>query len=277
MLVVGGVVLALVLLTPSSRRAVKASVPRVPKKTSALPVTPDPLVPPQKPKDPTGPKLQVYKDGPDTRPIVGLYGQRRDLQAETVMKSIWQTGLNLSNLKSVQDWKNQLAKFVSPNMQYKMALAFIAQCEKERYPLDLAIGHAFAESGCRPAMTPNSAGAVGPLQVTPIAAQQVGEHWPPLSYEDAIRIGLKYMKWIRRTYPEAQKSVVECLRIYGMGYGGYQQAMKQGCPGKAYERFSVWQSECGRKSYIYTKRVMQVAKNCPELHTMAWDKWTGKE
>ncbi|WP_034343151.1 lytic transglycosylase domain-containing protein [Deinococcus misasensis] len=270
-LVVGGILVGMALL-PKATTVTKANLPR----KVDDPVLPDPD--PPKPGVPSGPKLRRYVDGVDKRPISNLYSRPRDKQAKAVQMGIYQAGYNMSQLKTMQDWMDVVAKETSGALMYKLALAFIAQCEKEKFPLDLAIGHAFAESGCRPAMTPNGAGAVGPLQVTAVAAQQVGEHWPPLSYEDAIRIGLKYMKYIRRSFPEARKSVVDCLRIYGMGYGGFQQALQLGCPGPQFETYSVWKAECGHKSYVYTKRVLEVAKRLPlDLHTVAWDKWSGKE
>lgn len=273
-LVVGGILLAVALLPPAAR-VVRANT----RTYAPVPIIPDPTVPPPKtsevPAGPKGPKLQVYVDGKDSRPIADLYSKPDRKQYDQVMSSIWQCGLNLSNLKNMQDWKNWFAKQVSPQVQFDVARALVIECKREKFPLDLAVGHAFAESGCRPAMTANSAGAVGPLQVTPAAAQQLGLPWPPVNPQEAIRIGLKYMKWIRRTY--APKSIVDCLRIYGMGYGGYQRALEQGCPGPALETYSVWKSECGHKDYIYTQRVLKVAKSCPELHTVAWDKWTGRE
>lgn len=278
MLVVGGVVLALVLLTPTgsrvTRTAARSVKPKTPTAPKSIPITPDPTV---KPKTPTGPKLPQYKDTTDNRPISNIYSMHLDDQAKMCRQNIYDAGTFKGYNKGMQAWGDWLKREFSPSLMWKLAQDFLVVCREEKYPLDLAIGHAYAESNCTPAMKRNSAGAIGPLQVTEAAARQVGENWPPFSPQAAIRIGVKYMKWIRRTYPEARSSIVNCLRIYGMGYGGFQEAMKQGCPGKQYERFSVWQSECGRKAYVYTQRALEVAKNCTELHTVRWDKWTGKE
>ncbi|GEM45298.1 lytic transglycosylase domain-containing protein [Deinococcus cellulosilyticus] len=279
LLIVGGVVLALVLLSPTSARVVKAQSKKVATKKAPLlpvPISPDPTV---KPKTPVV-KLRLFTDQKDNRPLSGLYSLHLDQQAERCRQMMYEAGYGRGYLRSFEDWKLAIWKeipFVGPSYMWKLAQDFLKVCKEENYPLDLAIGHAWAESSCRPAMTMNSAGAIGPLQVTRVAAEQVGEFWPPISAQSAIRIGIKYMKWIRRTYPEARRSVVDCLRIYGMGYGGFQKAMKLGCPGKAQETYSVWQSECGHKAYVYTQRVLEVARNCPELHTVRWDTWTGKE
>lgn len=155
----------------------------------------------------------------------------------------------------------------------KLAVAMAVVAEKENYPLDFLLGHVFAEHPSTD-LAPNSAGAVGPLQMTRVACQAVGAFYPPFSLDAALQAGIRYMKQIRHGQSAARSSLRNTLRIYGMGPGGFSQYLQTGCTlSCASYRYSVWASECGCKSYIYTDRVLAIARRYPELHTVRWDEW----
>lgn len=155
----------------------------------------------------------------------------------------------------------------------QLATSMVAAAHEENYPLDFLLGHVFAEHASTD-LTPNSAGAVGPLQMTEIACKDVGVYYPPMSLDQALKAGIRYMKKIRRTYPAAKVSLRNTLRIYGMGPTGFQAYLTYGCGYVCGSyKLSVWASECGCKAYVYTDRVLTIARRHPELHTVRWDAW----
>ncbi|WP_034343041.1 hypothetical protein [Deinococcus misasensis] len=155
----------------------------------------------------------------------------------------------------------------------KLAVAMAVVAEQENYPLDFLLGHIFAEHPSTD-LTRNSAGAVGPLQMTEIACKDVGVYYPPMSLDQALKAGIRYMKKIRRTYPAAKVSLRNTLRIYGMGPKGFEAYLTYEC-GYTCGGYplSVWASECGCKAYVYTDRVLTIARRHPELHTVKWNAW----
>lgn len=147
-------------------------------------------------------------------------------------------------------------------------------------PLDLLVGHAWAEGGFGAHMSPNSAGAVGPLQITRICAADVGETYPPRDLDHAALIGAKYLKKLRRSYPEARGSLTALFRMYGMGPGQYRKWIAQGanvCAGACTHPYTVVRAECGCGSHPvngYTAKIYGMAKKAaPYLHTMNWSEF----
>ncbi|WP_189008436.1 hypothetical protein [Deinococcus roseus] len=155
----------------------------------------------------------------------------------------------------------------------KLAVSLAVVAHEESYPLDFLLGHVFAEHPSTD-LTPNRAGAIGPLQMTAIACKSVGEYYPPQSLDAAVRAGIKYMKQLRHGQSAAKNSLKNTLRMYGMGPGGFSTYLQDGCsrPCGTYP-LSVWASECGCTAYVYTDRVLGIARRHPELHTQKWNAW----
>lgn len=125
-----------------------------------------------------------------------------------------------------------------------LAAGLIRVSQTEVYPLDLLIGHAIAEGGGRTCMRPTSvSGAYGPLQVTRDACTAVGASYPPANVEEALRVGVRYMRLMRRTTSEAV-NLTATLRIYGMGLGNYRKFLAAGCVNYKSRAVSVWRAEC---------------------------------
>lgn len=161
------------------------------------------------------------------------------------------------------------ARRLSPVATRTLAIQLVTVCAEEEYPLDLAFGHAYAESSLQLTAVNPSSKATGPLQVTPIAAQQVGAAWPMTTPAAQIRAGLRYMKWLRSAYPACRSSVRETLRHYGMGPGNWEK-YKRGeltCS----TPLSVARAELGCPGVRpYSATVLAIAQRHPELKTTAW-------
>lgn len=161
------------------------------------------------------------------------------------------------------------ARRLSPVATRTLAIQLVTVCAEEGYPLDLAFGHAYAESSLQLTAVNPSSKATGPLQVTPIAAQQVGAAWPMTTPAAQIRAGLRYMKWLRSAYPACRSSVRETLRHYGMGPGNWEK-YKRGeltCS----TPLSVARAELGCPgARPYSATVLAIAQRYPELKTTAW-------
>lgn len=160
----------------------------------------------------------------------------------------------------------------------KFAAALVMAAELEQYPLDLLIGHAWAEGALKPYMTPTKgSGAYGPVQVTAITCADVGMSYPPADTLTACRVGIRYMRKLRRY---GAPDLTGALRMYGLGPGGYKQFMTEGCSGKPCSRpQSVWRHECGcsGSAQRYTWKVNGMAKRAASagLHSRPWADWTG--
>lgn len=160
----------------------------------------------------------------------------------------------------------------------QFAAALVMAAELEQYPLDLLIGHAWAEGALKPYMTPTKgSGAYGPVQVTAITCADVGMSYPPADVLVACRTGIRYMRKLRRY---GAPDLTGALRMYGLGPGGYRQFMAEGCGGKPCARpQSVWRHECGCSgaSNRYTWKVNAMAKRAAAagLHSRPWADWQG--
>ncbi len=166
-------------------------------------------------------------------------------------------------------YKEVPARRLSPTATRTLAVNLVSVCKQENYPLDLAFGHAYVESNLELRAKNKSSGAIGPLQVTSVVAEQFGAHWPIESPVLQLELGIKYMQWLRRTYPDAAKSVRDCLRMYGMGPGNYQK-FKSGQLSCS-TRISVARAELGcTGNRPYTATAISIAKRHPELRTVAW-------
>jgi hypothetical protein len=152
---------------------------------------------------------------------------------------------------------------------HALAVYLVEVCAAENYPLDLAFGHAYAESSLALYARNPSSGASGPLQVTPIAVQDIGAAWPP-SPENSVRGGVRYMKLLRSRHAECRASVKVTLQHYGMGRGNWLKFHAGGCgPSPCTNNLSVWQAECGC-GRAYSALIIAVAKRHPELKTVGW-------
>lgn len=240
LLIVGGVGAGLVLLTHHAATPKKvAPTPSTPPVTVPLPTVPTPTpVPVTAPKTPT----------PVVTPI-------RSTLIDLVERAIW---------KEVP-----IRRVESPVATRTLAVNLVGVCQELRYPLDLALGHALVESDLRLLARNRSSGAIGPLQVTAVAAQQVGVAWPIESPVTQLEAGVRYMLWLRSTYPECAASVRETLRHYGMGRGNWQK-YKRGeltCSSP----LSVVRAELGCPgTRPYSATAITVARRHPELHTVTW-------
>lgn len=159
---------------------------------------------------------------------------------------------------------------LSPQASRTLAVNLVVVCEGLNYPLDLAFGHARAESDLQLLARNASSGAVGPLQVTSVAAQQVGIRWPVESPPQQLEVGLRYMLWLRRAFPECGSSVKTTLQHYGMGRGNWLKYRANGCAGACSSNVSVLRAECGCGKRPYSALVIATARKYPQLHTVPW-------
>ncbi|MVN89361.1 hypothetical protein GO986_21740 [Deinococcus sp. HMF7620] len=158
---------------------------------------------------------------------------------------------------------------LSPVATRTLALQLVTVCEEEGYPLDLAFGHAYAESALDLNAVNRSSGAAGPLQVTKIAADQVGAAWPLTTPAAKVRAGIRYMKWARSAYPECAASVRETLRHYGMGRGNWLNYRRGELT--CATSLSVTRAELGCPgTRPYSATVIAIAQRHPELRTTSW-------
>lgn len=159
----------------------------------------------------------------------------------------------------------------SPRATRTLAEAMVQQCAEQSYPLDLAFGHIYTESSCQIDAYNRSSGAHGPMQVTPIAAKQVGVAYP-FGAATGVKAGILYMKWLRSTYPECSGSVKTCLQHYGMGRGNWLDYKRNGCGAKPCSSSkSVVRAECGcATTRQYSALIVTMAKRHPELKTVSW-------
>lgn len=229
-----------------------------------FPVTsPKPVLTPAAPKPsaPAAPK-------PSVSPVI----------AGPAWSSVRQPVVRMSELEATNRamWIMAGAAGVKPGVR-DVAAALVRASISTGVPLDLLVGHAWAEGGFNAHMSPNSAGAVGPLQITRICAADVGESYPPRDLDHAALIGAKYLKKLRRTYPEARGSLTATFRMYGMGPTQYRKWIAQGanvCAGACTHPYTVVRAECGCGSHPvngYTQKIFNMAKKVsPYLHTMNW-------
>ena len=236
--VAGGIILIVNRAHPAALKAKmpSAAVPAPPKSapviTSPTPVPPLPTVPPK------------------TAPVQSTRARLVDLVAKAIYKEV-------------------PARRLSPVASRTLAVNLVGVCLEHNYPLDLAFGHAFAESSLQLTVRNPSSGALGPLQVTPIAAKQVGVAWPTSSSLSQLEAGVKYMKWLRSAYPECGSSVRVTLQHYGMGRGNWlkYRAGQLTCTSS----LSVVRAELGCPgNRPYSSTVIAIAKRHPELHTTSW-------
>ncbi|THF88456.1 lytic transglycosylase domain-containing protein [Deinococcus sp. KSM4-11] len=242
-LLVGLVGAGLVLLTNRAAAARKvatsggSTVPVTPPVTVPTPIpTPTPA-----PKPPTSPAPPAVKPG---------HSALVDLVQQAIYKELPQRRL-------------------SPLATRELAVNLVGVCERQAYPLDLAFGHAYAESNLQLLAHNSSSGATGPLQVTAIAAQEVGTPWPIESHVIQLEAGVRYMKYLRAKFPECAGSVRETLRTYGMGRGNWlkYKAGELGCDSSV----SVVRAELGcTGNRPYSATVIAMAQRHPELKTTAW-------
>lgn len=159
----------------------------------------------------------------------------------------------------------------------RFAAALVMAADLERYPLDLLVGHAWAEGALKPYMTPTKgSGAYGPVQVTAITCNDVGMSYPPADPLAACRAGIRYLRKCYSAY--GARDLTGALRMYGLGPGGYRDFMREGCGGKPCARpQSVWRHECGCSGAgnRYTWKVADMAKKAAAagLHTRPWLSW----
>ena len=166
-------------------------------------------------------------------------------------------------------YKEVPARHLSPNATRDLATALVTVCAEESYPLDLAFGHAYAESALDVNALNRSSGASGPLQVTAVAAQQVGVAWPLTTAAAKVRAGIRYMKWLRHTYPECEVSVRTTLRHYGMGRGNWLKFSRGELTCRT--TLSVARAELGCPGVRpYTSTIIGIAQRHPELRTTHW-------
>lgn len=169
-----------------------------------------------------------------------------------------------------------------PKERRIFASELVTAAYQENYPLDMLVGHCWAEGALRPYMTPTAgSGAYGPLQVTAIACQDVGMSYPPRTVQQAVTVGIRLLRLYAKRHAEASGSFNNALRIYGMGYGGFLQFQQAGCSGKPCERAqSVWRHECGCSGAgnRYTWKVNEMARkaSAANLHTLPWSNWRAK-
>ncbi|MEF2280367.1 hypothetical protein V3W47_18900 [Deinococcus sp. YIM 134068] len=174
---------------------------------------------------------------------------------------------------------NPTAWALSPIARQNFALELALVAKQEEYPLDLLVGHAWAESALTPAMKATAgSGAYGPLQVTRTSCADVGMSYPPATLQDAVRAGIRYMRKCR-TY--GASSLNDALLMYGLGPGGLQQFKQYGCSGTPCSRpQSVWRHECGCNgaSNRYTWKVHAMTRRAASfnLHTLPWADWMAK-
>lgn len=160
----------------------------------------------------------------------------------------------------------------------RFAAALVMAADLERYPLDLLVGHAWAEGALKPYMVPTKgSGAYGPVQVTAITCKDVGMSYPPADVLTACRVGIRYMRKMRAY---GAPNLNGALRMYGLGPGGYRDFVREGCSGQPCSRpQSVWRHECGCSgdSNRYTYKVANMAKKAAAagLHTRRWSDWQG--
>lgn len=237
-LVIGGAGIALVLATS------KAAAPR---KVATLPTSP-------LPPSPTSPVTGAPTPAPG-KPGTPLAPTSRDRLVDLVEAAIY---------------RDVPARRLSPASSRTLALNLVDVCARLDYPLDLAFGHCRAESDLRLNAQNGSSGATGPLQVTRIAAQQVGVGWPISSSAVQLEVGIKYMLWLRRTYPECAASVRTTLRHYGMGRGNWLKYQANGCAGACTSPISVLRAECGCTNRPYSALAIGAAQKHPELRTVPW-------
>lgn len=174
---------------------------------------------------------------------------------------------------------NPTAWGLSPIARQNFALDVCLVAKQEAFPLDVLVGHMWAESACTSSMkaTPGS-GAWGPLQVSRITCADVGAVYPPPTVQEAIRTGVKYLRKCRNY---GAGSLNDALRMYGLGPGGFQDFMKYGCSGTPCTRpQTVWRHECGcsGQQNRYTWKVNAMAKRAATvgLHTRPWADWRAK-
>lgn len=241
-LLVGGAVMAVLILSnrvTTRKRAAAAPAP-----------TPDT----------SGPIIPIYAPAPPAAPAPAPVKTARARLIDVTEQAIY---------------KEVPARRLSPLATRTLAVNLVSMCADQNYPLDLAFGHVLAESDCQLLAQNSSSGAVGPLQVTSIAAKQVGVPWPIQAPPTQLEAGLKYMKWLRSAYPECAASVRVTLQHYGMGRGNWLKYRAQGCgPTACSSPISVIRAECGCNPRHgisgYSNLVITMARRHPELHTTSW-------
>jgi len=166
-------------------------------------------------------------------------------------------------------YKEVPARRLSPIATRDLATALVTVCAEESYPLDLAFGHAYAESALDVNALNRSSGASGPLQVTAVAAREVGVAWPLSTAAAKVRAGVRYMKWLRSAYPECTGSVRVTLRHYGMGRGNWLKFNRGELTCST--AVSVARAELGCAGVRpYTSTIIAIAQRHPELRTTSW-------
>lgn len=165
-----------------------------------------------------------------------------------------------------------------PNERAKFAAELVMAAELEGYPLDLLIGHAWAEGALRPYMQPTAgSGAYGPVQVTSITCADVGMSYPPANVLTAAQVGIRYMRKCRRY---GAMTLNDALMMYGLGPGGFRDWKQAGCSGTPCSRpQSVWRHECGCSGqatrYRWKIEAMARKAGAAGLHTVPWARWAG--
>ncbi|WP_157445289.1 hypothetical protein [Deinococcus actinosclerus] len=166
-------------------------------------------------------------------------------------------------------YKEVPARRLSPIATRDLATALVAVCAEESYPLDLAFSHAYAESALDVNALNRSSGAAGPLQVTAVAARQVGVAWPLTTAAAKVRAGVRYMKWLRSAYAECTGSVRTTLRHYGMGRGNWLRFNRGELTCST--TVSVARAELGCPgNRPYSATIIAIAQRHPELRTTSW-------
>ena len=166
-------------------------------------------------------------------------------------------------------YKEVPARRLSPNATRDLATALVTVCAEESYPLDLAFAHAYAESALDVNAVNRNSGASGPLQVTAVAAQQVGVAWPLTTAAATVRAGVRYMKWLRSAYAECAGSVRTSLRHYGMGRGNWLKFSRGEL--SCSTTVSVARAELGCPgNRPYSATIIAIAQRHPELRTTSW-------
>ena len=161
----------------------------------------------------------------------------------------------------------------------QFAAALVMAAELEKYPLDLLVGHAWAEGALKPYMTPTAgSGAYGPTQVTAISCADVGMSYPPKDIMTACTVTIRQLRVLARRHSEAAGSLNAALRIYGMGYGNYQKFLKLGKNVPCNQiSISVWRHEigCSGAANRYTWKIREMTGKAAAvgLHTRPWASW----
>ncbi|MFB9994504.1 hypothetical protein ACFFLM_21335 [Deinococcus oregonensis] len=252
-----------------------ATVPSVPPKVTTpstatprpAPTPPTPVITIPKPTGPTGP--QPTEKGVPAGPS---WGNQPNVNAPN--------GLEAKAAKVERFIKAQNpAAWLSPIALPMFAKIVCIVAEEEKYPLDLLLGHMWAENALSGSMVPTRlSGAIGPLQVTAITCADVGMSYPPRDQKEAIRAGIRYM---RKANSYGAVTITDALRVYGLGPTGWRNFKREGCDGAPCSRSqSVWKHECGCSgpSQRYTHKVngMTLKAAAAGLHDRDWRAWAVK-